>query len=154
MSTTKPPKFLIDEVRGVDLTPWTDILPKNYTILGASLCLDLFLADESGAVYMLEISAGSISQIASSEDEFRKSCILDDEGWLLRPLVEACWEAGMRPNPSQCYAFTTLPLFGGEYSVSNMWLCSWLEWISFCGDIYNQTKHLPDGTTIKLDFVG
>ena len=61
--------------------------------------------------------------------------------------------AGMNPTPSQCYAFTTLPLFGGEYKTDNIWMCSWSEWISYTASIYAQTKDLPDGTPVSISVV-
>ncbi|MBD9647433.1 DUF1851 domain-containing protein [Ensifer sp. PDNC004] len=99
---------------------------------------------------MLEVSAASIALIAASEDEFRQRCIDDAEGWLLRRLVDRCRSAGMVPGPAQCYAFHTLPLFGGEYKVDNIWMCDWKEWLSFTATIYSQTKDLPDGATVAI----
>ncbi|MCV9963910.1 DUF1851 domain-containing protein [Pararhizobium sp. BT-229] len=57
------------------------------------------------------------------------------------------------PDPTQCYAFTTLPLFGGEYKVDNIWICPWEEWLRYTAAIYTQTKDLPDGATVVVDFV-
>jgi hypothetical protein len=145
--------FLPNKVRGADLSEWVDILPARYSVLSANLFADIFLADEAGAVHMLEISAASIAKIAESESEFRRRCIDDEDGWLLRPLVDQCRSAGLIPNETQCYAFTTLPLFGGEYKPSNIWLCSWNEWISLTSSVYAQTKDLADGATVALKVV-
>ena len=101
--------FLADEVRAVDLSGWADILPARFSVLGGNLFADIFLADETGAVHMLEVSAASIAKIAASEDEFRQRCIGDEDGWLLRSLVDQCRSAGMNPSDTQCYAFTTPP---------------------------------------------
>jgi hypothetical protein len=116
--------FLPDDLTGVDLTAWADLLPNRHRILGANLFADMFVTDAAGAVHMLEVSAGSISKIATSEKEFRGRCIGDEDGWFLRPLVDRCRSAGKLPIATQCFAFTTLPLFGGEYAVSNIWICS------------------------------
>ncbi len=99
---------------------------------------------------MLDVSAGSIAKIADSEEAFHQRCVDDDEGWLLRPLVDRCRAAGLILGPSQCYAFTTLPLFGGEYTVDNVWVCSWQGWISFTAMIYSETKDLLDGARVKI----
>jgi hypothetical protein len=74
----------------------------------------------------------------------------DEEGWQLRPLVEKCLAGGKRLGPGMCYAFTTLPLLGGKYEPENVWISSTEEWMAFTGDIYLQTKDLPDGTTVEL----
>ena len=56
----------------------------------------------------------------------------------------------MTLGPEQCYAFTTLPLFGGEYEIENIWKCAWREWFGFLGSVYAQTKNLPDGSNVAL----
>ena len=142
--------FLPDEVTTADLSVWSDLLPDQPRLIGASLFADLFLADGKGAIHMLEASAASIRRIAGSEVEFRQRCIEDEDGWLLRPLVERCVSAGKVPAATQCYAFTTLPLFGGKYEVDNIWLCSWAEWIRYTAVVYSQTKDLPDGSKVKI----
>ncbi|MEN3346699.1 MAG: hypothetical protein V7632_334 [Bradyrhizobium sp.] len=142
--------FLPVEIPLTQLSAWSDILPAGSRVLGANLFADVFLADAAGAVYMLEVSAGSIERIAESEDAFHQRCIDDADGWLLRALVHRCRSAGLILGPSQCYAFTTLPLFGGEYTVENVWTCSCRDWISFTATIYSETKDLPDGSTVRI----
>jgi hypothetical protein len=144
------PDFLPDEVLAVDLSGWSDLLPARSRLVGANLFADLFLTDVGGAIHMLEVSAASVRKIASSEAEFRRRCVEDEEGWLLRPLAERCRLAGKAPAANQCYAFTTLPLFGGKYDVDNIWLCPWVEWIGYTAAIYAQTRDLPDGAKVKL----
>ncbi|MEJ6790299.1 DUF1851 domain-containing protein [Brevundimonas sp. BR2-1] len=74
----------------------------------------------------------------------------DEEGWQLRRLADACGAAGKVLAVDQCYAFTTLPVFGGSYSEENVRVAPWREWFSFTADIYRQTGHLPDGAAISL----
>jgi hypothetical protein len=145
--------FLPDEVAAANLDGWMDLLPARCRILGANLFADIFLADAAGAVHMLEVSAFSISRIAASQEEFRQRCINDEEGWLLRRLVDQCRSAGMNPGVDQCYAFTTLPVFGGEYKTGNIWICAWRERIGFTASIYAQTKNLPDGAKVSFKIV-
>jgi hypothetical protein len=147
-----PTYFLADEINLADLAAWTDLLPTGGRILQASCLADVFLTDAAGRVHMLEVSAGSISQIAASEDEFWRRCVDDRDGWLLRPLVDKCRAAGMSLEDHQCYAFTTLPFLGGAYEIENIWICSLTEWLSYTGLIYAQTKDLADGTTISIRF--
>lgn len=103
-----------------------------------------------GAIHMLERAGASISRIAADEEEFWLKIIDDDDGWQLRRLADHCRAAGKTLAAHQCYAFTTLPYLGGEYTVENVWVCSWKEWFSLTADIYGQTKNLPDGTPIEL----
>lgn len=145
-------EFLPVEITLNQLAAWSDILPAGSRVLGANLFLDVFLADAAGAVHMLEVSAGKIAMIAGSEGAFRERCVDDADGWLLRPLVDRCRSAGLILGASQCYAFTTLPLFGGEYAVDNMWTCTCRDWLAFTATVYSETKDLPDGSTVKFVF--
>ena len=133
-----------------DLHSWSEILPSGCRVLDTNLFGDVFLIGLSGSVYMLELAVGSISEVAASEAEFRRLCQIDEEGWLLRPLAARCRAVGMTLGPGQCYTFTTLPLFGGEYQVENIWKCAWRGWFGFLGSVYAQTKNLPDGSNVTL----
>lgn len=145
--------FLPAEAAAIDLSEWSDILPTTCRVIAANLFADIFVADGDGAVHMLEVSLTSIARITASEEEFRRRCVDDEEGWLLRPLVDRCRSAGMKPKATQCYAFTQLPVLQGKYEVENIWLCSWNEWIDFTASIYAQIKDVPDGTKVRLRIV-
>jgi hypothetical protein len=145
--------FLPPEALASDLSAWAAILSPGYRLLAANLFADFFLSDEAGVIYMLELSPRTVTAIAASEAEFRERLVEDSEGWLLRPLADRCREAGMNPQPDDCYAFTTLPVFGGLYEVDNIFLCPWREWISFSADIYCQIKDLPDGGQVEIRVV-
>jgi hypothetical protein len=147
------PDFLSAEVKAADLVGWTDVLPERYRILGANLFADIFLADAAGAVHMLEVSAGLVTRIYASEEEFRQRCVDDEEGWLLRPLADRCRLAGLILTADQCYAFTMLPVFGGEYETNNIWMSAWREWIGFTASIYAQTRDSSDGTKVRFKIV-
>jgi hypothetical protein len=133
-----------------DLGAWSDLLPAGSRVLRTNLFGDSMLVDSDGAIHILERAAASVSKIAANEEEFWLKIVDDDEGWQLRRLTDDCRAAGKTLAPHQCYAFTTLPYLGGDYTVENVWVCSWEEWFSFTADIYTQTKNLPDGTPIEL----
>lgn len=50
----------------------------------------------------------------------------------------------------ECYAFTTLPILGGDYTVENVWIAPWEEWFSFTADVFQKISDLPDGTSMRL----
>ena len=146
--------YLLSEAADrVDLLAWAQILPPGARILRTSLFGDVFLLDAHGAVHMLERGACSVSQIASSEREFWHSIDDDEEGWQLRPLADACRDAGKILGDGQCYAFLTLPLFGGNYVPQNVWVAPWQEWFGLTADLFQQTKDLPDGAAVTLKVV-
>ncbi|CAH1672339.1 MULTISPECIES: T6SS immunity protein Tdi1 domain-containing protein [unclassified Chelatococcus] len=136
-----------------EIAEWAELLPPGARILGANLFADTFIADEHGAVLMLEPAAMNITRIAASEGEFWKALVTDPEGWLLRPLVDRCRTAGLHPSPEQCLAFTTMPVFGGRYEVENIWLCTRREWLSATADMWRQIRDLPDGTQVQIRVV-
>jgi Domain of unknown function (DUF1851) len=136
-----------------DLSPWSSILPSHARVLRTNLFGDAFIADEAGAVHMLERGACSAALIASSEEEFWREVEDDAAGWQLRSLVEDCNRVGKQLGDGHCYAFTTLPVFGGEYDPENIWVAPWQEWFSLTADVFEQMKDLPDGAQVRLKIV-
>ena len=145
-----PDYFLPKTADKEGLSAWSDLLPAEPRILRTNLFGDTFLVDAVGGVHMLERAACSISQIASSEEEFWRKVLKDDDGWQLRPLVDECRRAGKVLEDGQCYAFRTPPLLGGEYILANVWIASWREWFAFTADLFEQTKNLPNGTSVQF----
>ena len=91
-----------------NLDAWADGLGDGYRLLCLNRFADAFFADASGAVFMLDIAVGTLCQIANSADEFSERLEDDEDGWLLRPLVDHCRSEGKILGDQQCYAFTTL----------------------------------------------
>lgn len=145
--------FLPKAADRTDLSPWSQILPAEAQVLRTNLFGDVFVVDRGGSVHMLERAGCSADEIASSEEEFWRQLESDDEGWQLRPLADECRSAGKKLGVGQCYAFTTLPILGGDYAVENVWVAHWNEWFSFTAALFQQIKDLPDGTTVTLKVV-
>jgi hypothetical protein len=145
--------FLAPAANEADLSSWSPLVPEGARILCTNLFGDAFLVDATGAVHMLSRSGASIEQVASSEEEFCEKLIHDEEGWQLRPLADRCAAAGKTIGEGQCYAFTTPPFLGGDYSVDNVWVSPWREWFALTADLYNQTKDLPEGASVQVNVV-
>lgn len=141
----------------LDLTAWSDILPLEYRILAINLFADVFVADSHGHIHKLETSHGKIRRIANSEADFQNRCsdVNSEESgdWLLKKLVDQCRDCGLVPRSGQCYAFTILPILGGEYDVENIYVGSFNERINFLSYMYCQLKDLPDGTQVSIEIV-
>lgn len=133
------------------LRDWTPPLPGMFTLWLVNRFGDTFVVHEDGSVNMLDVGAGSYQRVADSRDQFADLMDVDDNAsnWLMIPLVDACLAAGMSPGPGQCYSFKVPPVLGGKYELSNVELTAMAVYYSFLGDIYRQTKDLPDGTVIK-----
>jgi len=59
---------------------WRLLYPDPVTLLARSAFGDLFLRKESGQVVKLNVSIGQITEIAGSEEEFRR--LAGTEEWL------------------------------------------------------------------------
>ena len=142
--------FLPAAADDTDLSAWNSILPTRCRVLCTSLFGDPFLLDHAGVVHMLGRGGGSAERIAASEEEFWREVQNDRQGWQLRDLADECRQAGKILAAEQCYAFTTPPVLGGNYSVDNVWIAPWREWFLFTADLFQQIEGLPDGATISL----
>lgn len=145
--------FLPAAADDTDLSAWASILPAQCRVLRTSLFGDPFLLDHAGVVHMLDRGGCSAERIAASEEQFWREVQGDPQGWQLRALADECQKAGKVLAAEQCYAFTTLPVIGGDYSVENVWVAPWREWFSFTADLFQQIEELPDGATISLKVV-
>ncbi len=143
--------LLPNEVDQSDLAAWASLLPARVKPLRTNLFGDTFLLDGVGAVYMLERAGCSCQQIASSEEAFWRELADDNENWLLLPLVEECRNAGKLLTLGQCYAFTTPPVLGGDYSAINVWVAPWEDWFAFTEQLYEQIRDLPDGADVAFE---
>ena len=126
------------------------LVPAKSRVLRTSLFGDVFLIDDAGAVHMLERGGCTAGCIASSEEEFWREVQDDSQGWQLRPLADECRRAGKLLSEGRCYAFTTLPVLGGDYTAENVWVAPWEEWFGLTADVYRLIRDLPDGASIQL----
>jgi len=124
---------------------------------------DLFFVDEEGVVLWLNITDGEVSEVASSVDEFFELLESEDDSedeedlgndagdWFLMGLVDEAAEAGLQLGPAQCYGFKDLPVLGGEFEASNLYLSSIEKYWAFCGSVHAQIDGLPDGAEVEID---
>jgi len=146
--------YLIDQT-GKDwaafLRDWMPPLPASFTLWLVNRFGDLFVVSDDGTVHMLDVGAGTLVVVADSRSHFAD--LLDQDGnandWLLIPLVDECWDAGMSLDPSQCYGFKIPPVLGGKYEVANVEPTDLAVHYSLLAQIYKQAKDLSDGTPIE-----
>lgn len=134
------------------LSGWVPPLPLSFTGWMVNLFGDVFAVFEDGSVHMLDLGHGTLERVADSRDHFCDLADRDDNAreWLMIPLVDACRRAGLALAGYQCYHFKIPPLLGGEYNVDNVAAISLREHYSFMADMVRQTKHLPDGSKVRL----
>ena len=147
--------YLIDQADkdwGTFLRGWMPPLPPSFTLWLVKRFGDVFVVlEDDKSVHMLDVGAGTFVRVADDRSHFADLLDRNDNAanWLLIPLVDACRAAGMALNASQCYGFKIPPILGGKYEVENVEPTDLSVHYSFLGDIYTQTKDLPDGTRIK-----
>jgi len=137
------------------LAEWRWLLGAHARLCGWSAAGDLFYSDEHGQVWRLDTGAGEPDSVASSDQAFEQ--LLGDperaDELLLLPVVRAFEELHGPLGEGRCLGFTTMPVFGGDYTVENRFTISVTEHASFTGDLHRQIRDLPDGTAIQLRVV-
>ena len=112
---------------------------------------DLFLADESGHIWWLDVAVAKLTNIAASEVEFRD--LLDHrpnrDQWFAETDEQTAAEKGLVPNHTQCIGFE-IPLVFEESGASKPYLIDIYEHVSFLGDLNRQIAEVSDGGKVNL----
>lgn len=137
------------------LADWAWLLPEKLTVWFANRFGDVFFIADDGAIQMLDVGAGTVSTLAENRERFLE--LVDTNGnsanWLLIPLVDELVQAGITLRPGKCYSYTTLPVFGGKYTVENSWVSPIHEHYGLLASLHQQIKSLPDGTRVEIKVV-
>jgi hypothetical protein len=122
------------------LADWHWILPPRFTLWLVNRYGDLFLVLPEGAVCMLDVGAGTLRQVAASEQDFdaRLREGANAAEWLMMPLVDDCVAAGLELPPGHCYGFRKPPVLGGEYSLDNTEVVDLYTHYSVLGQLHAQ----------------
>lgn len=132
------------------LSLWSWRLDRPFTPLVLSVFGDWFLRNETGIVYLLDLVSGELREIATSEEEFW--LFLDDEAnrkeWLMSHVVTVLEKAGVSRSASECFAFRTPPMLGGQLSVENIVPWDLAAYESGTSKVHRQASGLPPGTEV------
>jgi hypothetical protein len=134
------------------LVDWRWLCPQTVTLINRSAYGDLFLRDEAGTVFWLDLATGSLSQIADSEPQFLALSEDADklEEWFAESDTRDAAERGLIPGPSQCIGFS-VPLVFAESASENMaYIVDIYDHVGFLGDLHRQIATMPDGAKVKL----
>ncbi|MGA9672337.1 MAG: DUF1851 domain-containing protein [Terracidiphilus sp.] len=146
--------YLID-LEGKDwaelLSGWRFLLPQSFNVWLVNRVGDVFAVFPDDSVHMLDVGRGTLERVADSCDDFVTRIDQDDHRntWMMVSLVDACRKAGLTIGPNQCYGFKIPPMLGGSYEVENMEPTDLSVHYTLLGEICEQTKDLPRGTTVK-----
>jgi hypothetical protein len=147
--------FLVDHL-DVErlLADWRWLCPQPMSLVARSAFGDLFLRDEAGIIFKLDIAIGQLKQIAKSEAEFRNLARTKEqrEEWFAERDELAAAAGGLNPGPEECIAFKTPILFAEGGAPNNAYVGSLYEQVAFLGDLHRQIAELPEGTKVQFRF--
>ena len=113
---------------------------------------DLFLRDESNAVFRLDAGVGEFTKIANSEEEFRKLAASAEkrEEWLAESDERAALNTGLRLTATQGIGFSIPLVFKEARERTKPYVVDVYELVSFLGDLGRQLSDSQDGTKVHL----
>src|SRR5258708_1316922 len=145
--------FLVDHLDVERLLgEWRWLCPQPMALVAKSAFGDLFLRDEAGVIFKLDIAIGQMKRIAKSETEFRNLVSVKEhrEEWFAESDELAAAAGGLKPGSEQCIAFKTPIIFAEGGGPNNAYVGSLYEQVSFLGDLNRQLSQLPDGSKVQL----
>ena len=134
------------------LREWRWLCPEPLELVARSAFGDLFLGDEAGKIFKLDIAVGQMNEIAVSETEFRHLAQTKEkrQQWFAEKDELAAGEHGLKPNQNQCIAFKIPIVFAEAGTPNNAYVGSLYEQVSFLGDLNRQLSQVPDGSKVQL----
>jgi hypothetical protein len=132
------------------LEDWMWLLKKPFSIIAMNNFGDMFLQNENGEIYFLELSAGRLAKVAKSLSEFQRlSSDTDNQNcWFQLGLLTQLERAGMQIESGECFGWKKAPGLGGEIELANIEVAPLNVYVSLMGQIYQQLQGLPSGTKI------
>jgi hypothetical protein len=145
--------FLVDhlEVERL-LSEWRWLCPHRMALVARTAFGDLFLRNEVGVVFWLDIAVGKLTKVADSEAQFREMAETTEkrQEWFAEPDVQASSNRGLTPNASQCIGFTVPLVLAESGSFRTPYIADLYEYVSFLGDLNRQISDLPNGAKVRL----
>jgi hypothetical protein len=149
----KPPTLqapVSSPTAGDALAEWRWLVDEHAVPLMVTALGDLFTRAPSGDVWFLDTYEGRYTRVADDERSWRSAMEASEsrEAWLSPELVAEIEATGLRLSAEQCFS-PILPLaVGGAMAPENFECSPWLLHMSLTGQIYEQIRHLPEGTPI------
>lgn len=134
------------------LAEWRWLCPNRLELVARTVFGDLFLRDDGGAIFWLNTAVGQLTQVASSEVEFRGLAETSEKRaeWFADPDVQAFAKRGLNPRASQCIGFSVPIVFAESGSSNRPYIADLCEYVSFLGDLHRQISSVPDGAKVEL----
>ncbi len=126
---------------------WSWLIPPTTRLPATTVFGDLFLADGSDHVAWLNTLEGTVTQVASSIEEWRARARRPEieEEWFWPGFLESLRRYGTPLGAGQCYGWTIHPLIGGPLEVSNLAPIDIVAYHTFVSTLHRT----PPGTVIR-----
>ncbi|MFO1514066.1 MAG: DUF1851 domain-containing protein [Verrucomicrobiota bacterium] len=134
------------------LVDWQPLLSPGYSLWLLTKFGEVFVIQPDGKVGMLQVSGFQYQVVAKDKTDFLEWLADPDKmaEWFLAPLVDRLEAAGRHLQPEQCYSFT-IPLgLGGALTSENVMTIPIREHFRCWGEVFRQTKDVPDGGHVIL----
>jgi len=134
------------------LADWRWLCPQKVTLINRNEFGDLFLRDEKGEIFRLDVASGNFSRIAESESQFLELSteVENLEEWFAESATRAAAERGLIPGPGQCIGFSVPLVFAQSGSPETAYIADIYDHIGFLGDLHRQIAAMPDGARVRL----
>ncbi|MDT0213587.1 DUF1851 domain-containing protein [Rothia sp. ARF10] len=119
-------------------------------VIATSAFGDVLLQGEDG-VWFLDTVEGSLSREWDDAGALQ-AALNTPEGqdtYLMGGLVEAAHAAGLEPGDDEVLSFVVAPVLGGAIEVENVETADVVVSLSVAGQIHQQVKDLPPGTSVS-----
>jgi len=129
---------------------WLDELPRMEPAF-ASCFGDVFLQGQDGSFSFLDTLGGKLDRVWPDGASLRAAINTHQaqDEYLRAGLVHAATEAGLVPGPDQVLSFKVPPVLGGELSVENLEIADFVVAVHIAGQIHEQVRSLPPGTSVS-----
>lgn len=134
------------------LAGWRWLCPNPMALVARNAFGDLFLRDESGEMYRLDVAVGKLTKVADSETQFRELAATHEkrEQWFSEADEQTAGARALKPNATQCIGYSVPLVFAESGSPDTPYVVDLYEHVSFLGDLNRQIKDLPDGAKVRL----
>ena len=145
--------FLVDHL-DVErlLAEWHWLCPGPMKLVARTAFADLFLRDQAGHIFHLDVGLGKLTNVADSEAHFVELTGTAEkrERWFAESDEQAVAARGLKPDLNQCIGLTIPIVFAESVSPNTAYVTDIYDHVSFLGQIHRQITDLPDGTKIRL----
>ena len=135
------------------LSNWRWLCPKPMALVAKNSFADLFLRNESGEIFRLDVAGGKLTKVAASEVQFCELAATPEKRreWFAEVRELAAAAQGLKPNATQCIGYNLPLVFAESCSPDNtQYVVDLYEHVAFFGDLHKQISDVPDGGRVRL----